>query len=299
MQSAERMAILSAIILVVLSSAYAAFPYNAQWLNYADKRIIYKIDTSTVTNNTADIYVTVSIDPTELQSFIDRWASFCDPNGVYPWFYPTFAYASTANNDERMAQVVEFKGWQTFTVGSCGTVDLPTQFVVKLPNGVLDGGSNFASYSHYLYAYLKYPYTWDFYDAIGPTPPSYISGAGTIGFSTSFGIGHSLSYPSRASFDTSIAIDTSKPAYFCGYVPDPPAMLAFYIDDLSTKVSFSTFPNLVKSSCWDITSAIIGAVGTGTHTIIRVELWDAYGDPNGLYYLWIIPADVYDHIYGR
>jgi len=298
MYSYNRIAVLSALMLVMLPFVHAAFPYNAPWLSYGAERFVYKIDTSSVTDNSADIYVTLSIDPTSLQNFINKWGGFCDPDNIYPWFYPVFAYASTGNMSERMAQVVEFNGWQNFNVPSCGTVSLPTQFKIKLPNGVLDGGSNFANYDHYIYAYLKYPYTWDFSEALVPNlPPSLHDAAGTTAFSTSFGEGveYKATTP-RSYFVTDIPIQSGGKTYVCAWNKEESEI----IPDLWIKLEFDNDENITKTYylvgryCVDISDNL----PSGVSRISKIYLWNdtQYSD---WYYLRVITQSIIDRIYNK
>jgi len=290
--------------LMLIHTAYAAFPYNATWLNYADKRLVYQIDTSGVASNTANIYVTLDVNETFLQDFIDRWSAYCDPQGVYPWFYPTFAYASTADTTERMVEVVSFANFQTFTVGSCGTVELPTRFTVKLPNGVLDGGDNYAMHSHYIYAYLKYPYVYDGYESLVGQPPIIMSdGSAVIEFSSTFGIGHYYRVDGALDVNTSVAIDTSKRNYLCYYVYDvddgelvPDLWLNFYLDDLNNyfQVSIDDAAEC-GPRCLEISNDVDNVVGSGNRTIVR---WHIHDDAvqSRVYYMWLIPDSEYEYI---
>ena len=209
-------ALLFVAAFILTTFAYADLPYSIQWLQYANERIVYQVNTSDINSNTANIYVTLNIDPTTLQNYINKWSDYCDPSGYYPWFYPTFTYASTANQTPRFAQTISYTNYQTFNIGSCGTVDLPTTYTVKLPNGILDGGDNYASYQHYIYANLKTPYTYDFSDVLPDTVPPYLSNASiTYHFDPNNGV--FLSSPSITGdyLEIQRTVDTTKPFYIC------------------------------------------------------------------------------------
>ena len=215
--TAGRLILLPLLLLAVLApSALAAFPFSAPWLPYADARFVYQLDTSTITNNSPNIYATIDINVAWLQSYINKWSMICDASGKYDWFYPTFTYASTQNTSERMLEVVSAENWQTFTVGSCGEVNLPTRFVVKLPNGVLDGDQNFNQYDHYVYVYFKKPYSEDFYDDFAG-----IDEYGTslpINFSSTFGQGYYTTTDCSNNYrdaNVEIDLDSKTPTVFC------------------------------------------------------------------------------------
>ena len=298
------------VILVVLVApvVHAAFPYNADWLNYADKRIVYQLDVSNVGTNEPDIFVSLTIDTQTLQDFIDRWDTFCDEAGRYDWFYPTFTYASTANTAQRMLKVIEYKNWQTFTVGSCGSVSLPTEFTLQLPNA-LDGEEYFQGHTHYIFAYLKYPYTDDFYDnPVGFPPEEYNIDDGDphITYNSEFGKGHTLNYPhSVLWYPREISADLSKPLYYCYHTcAEYGAKVAVVLPDGSEEVfdiPRSGSCRYAIPSCMDISSILRARGYSGTQTLkIRPSCREGWSGWAYLYYVWIIPQQVYDKIiYGK
>jgi len=301
------------VILVVLVApvVHAAFPYNADWLNYADKRIVYQLDVSNVSSNEPDIYVTININTQTLQEFIDKWSNVCDEIGRYDWFYPTFTYASTRNENQRMLEVVTYDSWQTFTVGSCGSVELPTRFVVKLPNGVLDGEDYFQSHTHYVYAYLKYPYADDFYDNPVGTPASeyaLVSGGMIVEFNSEYLAGHRLNINNgdsdkgagtRIRWQRQITADTSRPLPMCFKYYDAVTWLTLRMDimlDNGEKVEYILAESEVHT-CIDISGILKSRGHTGTVTVEYIDLYyldDTFPTYKVIFdYLWIIPQEVY------
>lgn len=287
-------------LFVVLGTVYAAFPNSATWLPYADLRLIYQIDTSSITENTANIYATISVDLTTLQNYINKWSSYCDPSGVYPWFYPTILYASTNNKNLRMVKIVEMSNTQTFNVGSCGSVELPTTFKVLLPNGVLDGGSNFGNYQHYLFVNYKYPYFYDFEDAFPPTIPPYIfdSDSGTINYSNSFEWGYYINpSPPRLHVLINKTINTSDEGKYvlCAYAVDD----GEYHKDVWLSVElqdgnrYSLSPAFNGKMCIDIARALKQKVGDGTYDVKGVGVYDDAGGVNILW-IWYLPKSIYE-----
>ena len=291
---------LLAFALLLLPTGFASFPYSADWLKYADMRIIYEINTSDIPNNEPNIYVTVDIDPSTLQSFIDRWSDVCDPADRYDWFYPTFTYASTINKGQRMLKVVEYNNWQTFTVGSCGSVELPTRFVLLLPDGVLDGGIDYQYVTHYVYAYFKYPFVDDFYDdPVGSAPEGYelISGStNVVEYKKHFPIGHRLNYvASRVRTPRQFTVDLSKPFLFCYQIRvdgSPIIILKVPPNEYSFRLREGV-------GCTNLSALLRSKGESGTITVSYLDLSAGYiGLPSYALvdYIWILPQSVYRRV---
>ncbi|NPA97987.1 MAG: hypothetical protein GXO43_01275 [Crenarchaeota archaeon] len=292
------------MIAIIAKTAYAAFPYSAQWLQYADERIVYQIDTSKITSNTATIYVELNIDPTTLQNYINKWSAYCDPAGRYDWFYPTFTYASTQNQSERMAKIVKYYGWRTFTVGSCGDVNLPTSFIIEIPNGTLDGGSSFSNYQHYIYAYLKYPYSDDFSDnPIGYPPEEYNSTTTrSISFNSSFGRGNmldALGSPEVRDLSIDVDLSSTKPLYICVGQGN-----YFCVNEKYYLVTDSGQSILLGASsgyvCYNATRILRNAGLSGVVHIKELRMEQGYCGctycSGKIYWWWIIPQETYRQI---
>jgi len=283
-----------ALMLVLLPLGFATFPYGVDWLPYADTRLIYQIDVTGLSNQ--DVYAIIDVDANFIQDYINRWSSICDPSNKYDWFWPTFTYASTYNNTQRMLEVVSRDNWQTFTVGSCGTIDLPTRFVVKLPNGVLDGDQYFTAYEHYIYVYYKKPFSDDFYDnTLGVDE---YAGSAQLKFSSQFpkgyyfyGIGCSINFLER-NVSLYIDLDDGIPSVICSYSSgyDPPRM--------AVRVLGNYYEVLVGGGqkCANIEEALRNAGLSGTVLIEAVDLStraEGYCDAHtSFWWWWFIPDSI-------
>jgi len=291
---------LLAFLLLLLPAGFAAFPYNAKWLKYADMRLVYKIDISGVTSNEPNIYVTVDIDPTVIQEYIDSWGNICDEANKYDWFYPTFTYASTQNSSQRMLKVVEYNNWQTFTVGTCGSIELPTHFVLLLPDGVLDGGGDYQYIDHYVYAYFKYPYADDFYDnPVGYAPDEYyvVSGSPIIEYTKSWPRGHYLNhFGARVRIPRTFTVDLSKPFLFCYSGAADSGGPTIYVKVPPNEYRFD-LPSGEK--CTNISTLLRNQGLSGTVDITYIDLsYYGWGIVNWAYldYVWPIPQSVFRRI---
>ena len=290
------MLLLLAVLTLFTSTVFAAFPYSAPWLKYADMRIIYEVNTASITQNEANIYVTIDIDPQTLQSYINKWSMICDASGKYDWFYPTFTYASSYNTTERMIQVVSAENWQTFTVGSCGEVNLPTRYVVKMPNGVLDGNADYGSYTHYIYAYLKKPFSEDFYDDYSGIDE--YSNSVSLNFSNTFGQGYyaivkEASSPSYRSAGITVDLNSNTPSVLCYYVsPVTDDYVRVYFKVSSTTV----YRGLISGEyCFNIEPLLRSSGLSGKVTIDEIGIAsDAYLVDEGIkwYWYWLIPDSI-------
>lgn len=288
------------VALFVVPSASAAFPYNAPWLPYADARLVYEVNTAGITSNTADIFVEINIDPVWLQNYVNRWSSICDPAGKYDWFWASFAYASTFDTTERMIEVVSRGGWQTFTVGTCGDVNLPTYYVVRMPNGVLDGNANFANYQHYVYVYFKKPFSEDFYDNdIGLDEYFGASAAGPYFYNT-FGWGYVYRVGGlvERNVNITVVLGDGIPSVVCEFGRDvDPVISPLDRFRIVVRVGSNTYIVLnptggTKQVCTDIEKTLVNAGLSGTVAIssIGMSVDDGYHAEH--FWWWFIPDSI-------
>jgi len=189
-----------------------------------------------------------------------------------------------------MIKIVAAYDYHTFTVGSCGDVNLPTKFTLSI--GTLDGGSSFTNYQHYIYAYLKYPLSDDFYDNWNGIAPEYTTYQQTY-FGSAFGQGYAANF----TLEQNIPISTSlqNPAIVCisGIATDSLTSTA-----LGLKIYYSTSSgetgNITVTHCANITKRIIDAIGSdpASITITKIQPYTyAYTtDDYHCYWYWIIPA---------
>ena len=298
----KTMTLLLVAAFILTTYAYADFPYNIQWLQYANERVIYQINTSDINSNTANIYVTVNIDPTTLQNYINKWSSYCDPEDHYDWFYPTPFYVSTSNKTPRRVEITSFANWQTFNVGSCGTVDLPTQITVKLPNGILDGGDNYANYTHYIVLYFKYPYTEDAADNLSTIPPEEynilseysVNNTGTLVFGPTGRYRSTQDCGVRATrkIDMVVNLSDKTPVMVCanmgspGAFGDMPSCISFHTSD-GTTINIDH----IGLHCYDLRDLLASKGLSGTVTIDSIEVGNAV-----IYWYWVVPQNVYKYM---
>ena len=293
-----------AILISILPMSFASFPYSADWLKYADMRLIYEIDVSDIPNNDPNVYVIVDIDPAIIQSFIDRWSDVCDEANKYGWFYPTFTYASTINKGQRMLKVVEYNNWQTFTVGSCGSVELPTRFVLLLPDGVLDGGIDYQYVTHYVYAYFKYPYVEDFYDnPVGLAPEEYeLHGSAVVAYRKDWPRGHHIDdFGCSIKLPYQFTVDLSKPFLICYRSGVEDGYFTLHVRVPLSEHEFRL--QGVAEKCANISWLLRSRGESGTveiyYIVVRPHrtIWTNW---SYLDYFWLIPPNVFDRAaYGK
>jgi hypothetical protein len=295
------------LLLVFAPTVLAAMPYSADWLQYSPERIVYEIDTSQISDNSANIYVKVTIPQSTMQEYIDKWSDFCDPTNTYPWFRPAFAYASTNNQTERMLKIVSESNSVSFTVGNCGTVNIPLTYVVELPNGVLDGANLYGNYQHYIYAYFKYPYVFDFetMQATGMLPQT-LRDTSAYGsdFDPTFGKGGALvMHPAgELLMDFNTYFDaTTQPMYVCAYVgplDGENGYQRFYMKYNNDKTVLIGTPGN-QFSCAYLSEGLSGSIYVNSMGLDMRCGWYNCGGAQDIYWLWIIPGDLYNRILGR